>query len=126
MARILIVDDDPVLLKVAGDYLKSRGHDVARCEDPNLAPELAEKLRPDLAILDYQMPGLTGAHLLTELRRRVPEVPVLFLSGVDAMHYASQIPPDPRVRFLRKPADFSELEGAISALLDPDGWSQKT
>lgn len=126
MARILMVDDDELLLQVTGDYLESLGHVVARCGDPESAAELAEKTAPDLAIVDYEMPRLTGTQLLTELRSggRTHMLPVIFLSGVEALRYASQVPPDPRVRFLQKPVDFDDLEGAISALLDPEGWSK--
>jgi FixJ family two-component response regulator len=71
------------------------------------------------------MPRLSGTQLLTELRSggRTHSLPVIFLSGVDALRYASQVPPDPLVRFLHKPVDFDDLSGAISALLDPEGWS---
>lgn len=126
MARVLMVDDDESLLMVVSDFLESRGHAVTRCGDPTLAAELAEKTAPDLAIVDYEMPRLTGTQLLTELRGggRTHFLPVLFLSGVEPLTYASQTAPDPRVRFLHKPVDFDELEGAISALLDPDGWSK--
>ena len=126
MARVLMVDDDETLLMVISYYLESRGHVVARCNDSTLAAELAEKTAPDLAIVDYEMPRLTGTQLLTELRGggRTHFLPVLFLSGVGPLMYTSQIAPDPRVRFLQKPVDFAELEGAIAALLDPDGWSK--
>jgi two-component system response regulator ChvI len=125
MPRILMVDDDELLLQVTGDYLESQGHSVTRCGDPTAAAELAEKTAPDLAIVDYEMPRLTGTQLLTELRSggRTHSLPVIFLSGVDALRYASQVPPDPRVRFLHKPVDFEDLLGAIAALLDPEGWS---
>ncbi|MFI5344763.1 MAG: response regulator [Elusimicrobiota bacterium] len=126
MARVLMVDDDETLLQVISDYLESRGHQVARCGDPTAAAEIAEKTAPDLAIIDYEMPRLTGTQLLTELRGggRTHFLPVLFLSGVEPLMYASQTAPDPRVRFLRKPVDFDELDGAIAALLDPEGWSK--
>jgi len=126
MARILMVDDDELLLQVTGDYLESLGHSVDRCGDPTQAAELAEKTAPDLAIVDYEMPRLTGTQLLTELRGggRTHMLPVIFLSGVEALRYVSQVPPDPRVRFLQKPVDFEDLEGAIAALLDPEGWSK--
>lgn len=126
MARVLMVDDDETLLMAIADYLESRGHEVARCGDPTLAAELAEKTAPDIAIVDYEMPRLTGTQLLTELRGggRTHFLPVLFLSGVGPLLYTSQVAPDPRVRFLQKPVDFAELEGAIAALLDPDGWSK--
>jgi CheY-like chemotaxis protein len=126
MARILMVDDDELLLQVTGDYLESIGHEVTSCSDPTQAAELAEKTAPDLAIVDYEMPRLTGTQLLTELRSggRTHMLPVIFLSGVEALRYASQVPPDPRVRFLQKPVDFEDLDGAIAALLDPEGWSK--
>ena len=126
MARILMVDDDDLLLEVTGEYLESRGHLVERCSDPTRFAELAEKTAPDLAILDYEMPRLSGTHLLTELRSggRTHMLPVIFLSGVEALRYASQVPPDPLVRFLKKPVAFDDLDGAIAALLDPEGWSK--
>jgi CheY-like chemotaxis protein len=119
MARILMVDDDETLLRVMGDYLESRGHAVTRCGDPTQAAELAEKTAPDLAIVDYEMPRLTGTQLLTELRGddRTRALPVIFLSGVDGMLFASQVPADPHVRYLRKPAAFDALDDAIASLL---------
>lgn len=128
MARVLLVDDDETLLMVVADYLQSRGHEVQRCPDSTTAAELAEKTAPDIAIIDYEMPRLTGTQLLTELRAggRTHFLPVLFLSGVGPLIYTSQVAPDPRVRFLQKPVDFDELEGAIAALLDPEGWSKNS
>lgn len=126
MARILLVDDDEILLRVTADYLESKGHKVTRCSDSTQAAELLEKIGPDLAILDYEMPRLKGPDLLTEMRSggRGNYLPVIFLSAVEALLYASQVPPDPRVRFLRKPVDLEDLDGAIAALLDPEGWSK--
>lgn len=126
MARILLVDDDEMLLRVTADYLESRGHKVARCSDPTQAAELVEKTGPDLAILDYEMPRLKGPDLLTEMRSagRGNSLPVIFLSAVEALLYASQVAPDPRVRFLHKPVELDDLDGAIAALLDPEGWSK--
>jgi len=121
-----MVDDDETLLQAVSDYLESRGHRVARCGDPTVAAELAEKTAPDLAIVDYEMPRLTGTQLLTELRAggRTHFLPVLFLSGVEPMLYTSQTTPDPRVVFLRKPVDFDALDEAIASLLDPGAGSK--
>ena len=117
-----MVDDNELLLQVTGDYLESLGHAVTRCGDATQAAELAEKTAPDLAIVDYEMPRLTGTQLLTELRGggRTHRLPVIFLSGVEAMNYVSQVPPDPRVRFLQKPVKFDALDEAIAALLRPE------
>ena len=45
MARILMVDDDELLLEVTGEYLESQGHLVERCSDPTRFAELAEKFQ---------------------------------------------------------------------------------
>ena len=128
MALVLLVDDDELLLEALAAYLESRGHKVTRCCDSSNATELAEKIAPDLAIVDYEMPRLTGTQLLSEFRGggRTHFLPVLFLSGVEPLTYTSQIAPDARVRFLQKPVDFDELDGAIASLLDPEGWSKNS
>ena len=126
VARILLVDSDETFLEILGDFLSGRGHTVSCCADPGEAPALADREAPELIITDYEMPRLNGSELVARLRNaaKFHDLPVLFLSGVDALHYAPNMPPDRRVRFLRKPVDLSELEGAIKALLDPEGWSK--
>jgi len=126
MARILLVDDDEPFLDVLGDFLSGRGHEVSRCCDPLDATALAEQAVPELAILDFDMPKLNGHELLSKLRDHdeFVEMPVVFLSGLETLRFAVEVPPDPKVRFLKKPVDLGELEGAIKALLDPEGWSK--
>ena len=128
MARILLVDDDEPFLEVLGQFLSGRGHAVTSCADPVEAPALADRDAPDLAILDFDMPRLNGQELLAKLRDHdaFVEMPVVFLSGLETLRFAVEVPPDPKVRFLRKPVDLSELEGAIKALLDPEGWSKNS
>ncbi len=126
MARILLVDDDEPFTEVLGDFLSKRGHAVTVYCDPLEAAQRAADAPPEIAILDFDMPKLNGHELLERLRgmRPLSNMPALFLSGVEALRYATDVPPDPRVRFLRKPVDLGELEGAIRALLDPEGWSR--
>jgi len=125
MAKVLMVDDDMLLLQVTCDFLESRGHSVVRCGDPTEAMSLAEASVPEIAIIDYEMPRLNGTQLLALLRQTesTRALPVIFLSGVDALRFAAQVPPDPRARFLHKPVDFGILDAAIAELLSPDGWS---
>jgi CheY-like chemotaxis protein len=124
MARILLIDDDEAFIEIIGDHLKSRGHEIAYSIDPCEAEALAESHRPDLLVLDCEMPRLTGPEVLAGLRtqERFRALPAVFLSGVDALHVAANVPPDRHVRFLRKPVDLRELEGAIRTLLDPESW----
>ena len=128
MARILLVDDDENILHAIGAFLEKNGHSVQLCSDPTTAVGLAEKMAADLAIIDYEMPRLTGTQLLALLRagKITSSLPVLFLSGTQPLNYIFEVRPDSRVRFLSKPVNFDEFKGAIAALLNPEGGSAKT
>lgn len=125
VAKILVVDDEPALALLVAECLKTGGHEPVICHDPTAAVALALKEKPELAIIDYQMPGKTGVQLLSDLRAREETrlLPVLFLSGTETVRYAGQVPPEPRVRFLRKPVERAVLLASAAEMLDPDSWT---
>lgn len=127
MAKILVVDDEEALTTVLRGCLAGEGHDVVVCNDPTTAERIALEGNPDLAILDYQMPRKTGVQLLANLRAREETqlLPVLLISSTEAVRFASQIPPEPRVRFLRKPLDLVALVTIVREMLDPNSWSAR-
>ena len=120
-----MVDDEPALALLVAECLKTGGHEALVCHDPSLALALALKEKPALAIIDYQMPGKTGVQLLGDLRGREETrlMPVLFLSGTETVRYAGQVPPEPRVRFLRKPVERLVLLASVAEMLDPESWT---
>lgn len=125
MATILIIDDDESLASIVAECLRDASHDVSLCLDSSSAEAEILSLKPDLAVIDYQMPKKTGVQLLADLRAR-PEtklLPVLFLSATEAVRFAGQVPPEPRARFLRKPVDKKELLLMVGEMLNPEGWS---
>src|SRR5436305_1183111 len=66
MSRLLVVDDDPVVLSLVQIRLKTGGHRVISAADPNEAIKVVEERGvPDLAVLDVSMPGMSGLELLT-------------------------------------------------------------
>jgi DNA-binding response OmpR family regulator len=127
MAKILVVDDEEGLTEVLRECLAGEGHDVVICHDPTTAERTALVENPDLAIIDYQMPRKNGVQLLADLRAREETnlLPVLFISGTEAVRFASQIPPEPRVRFLRKPLDLDAFLTMVREMLDPNSWSAR-
>jgi len=127
LSKILIVDDEESLTEVLRECLRGEGFDVVVCLDPFSAERVAVEENPDLALIDYQMPGKTGVQLLADLRLREETrlLPVLFISGTEAVRFAGQIPPDPRVRFLLKPVDMDVLVTMVREMLDPDSWSAR-
>jgi CheY-like chemotaxis protein len=119
MARILVVDDDDMLRRILCDFLEDAGHEPFGCDDPAAAAAMARKHSPDLAILDYSMPGMTGTQLLASLRKResTSSLPVVFLSGSEIIRFSGEVPVEPNVRFMTKPLDFPQLQAVIADLL---------
>ena len=128
MAKILVIDDEDALTEVLRHCLGAEGYEVVVCGDSTRAEAVARAERPDLALIDYQMPRKTGVELLSDLRAREETrlLPVLFISGTDAVRFANQIPPEPRVRFLLKPMDLAVLLTMVREMLDPNGWSARS
>lgn len=125
MAKILVVDDEESLTAILQEYLSLEGHDVIVCLDATTAVRTALEEKPDLALIDYQMPRKTGVQVLADLRahNETLTLPVIFISGTDAVRFAGQIPPEKRVRFLFKPLDMGVLMTMVREMLDPNSWS---
>lgn len=120
MAKILIVDDDADLVQIITQALQPAGYEVHWAAEALAGMEKARKLRPDVILLDYHMPGTTGAHLFESFRRNqaTADIPILFMSG-EATHeqIRLEIAEDRRTKFLPKPAHINEIRQAIAELL---------
>jgi len=81
--KVLLVDDDPVVRFLVGEYLTTKGHDVQIKNDGASALEAiaSHQSNPDVVILDYMMPGMTGAEVLRDLRKTNALIPVVMLSA---------------------------------------------
>ncbi|MDR3747785.1 MAG: response regulator [Acidobacteriota bacterium] len=79
--RVLCVDDEKIGLRVRKLMLENHGFEVLTASDGQQGLALFDKHPVDLVVLDYYMPGLNGGQVAAELRRRRPEVPIIFLSA---------------------------------------------
>jgi DNA-binding response OmpR family regulator len=78
--RVLVVDDEPKIVEVVGDYLRSAGFSVTTAADGERAVALARARPPDLVVLDLGLPGLDGLDVARDLRRTSP-VPIIMLTA---------------------------------------------
>ena len=81
--RILLVEDNPLNLKLVRDILDATGYDVVAATSGEEGLRLAAEAPPDLVLLDLQLPGIDGLQTLQRLRDGVlaPEVPVMALTA---------------------------------------------
>jgi CheY-like chemotaxis protein len=80
-ASILLVDDDSAVREVTAAMLGDIGYRVSEANSGEAALDLIERGRFDLAIIDYAMPGMSGAELARRVNARAPRMPVLFVTG---------------------------------------------
>lgn len=83
-AKVLIVDDDPAIVKVVSLLLRSKGHRPLEALRGREGLEIAVNEKPDLILLDIMMPGIDGYEFYRRLRddSRTAEIPVIFVTAV--------------------------------------------
>ena len=69
MTKILVIDDEPAIVKLVSAYLKPEGYEVLTAVDGPSGLKSALAFKPDLVILDLMLPGMDGIELLSRLRR---------------------------------------------------------
>jgi NarL family two-component system response regulator LiaR len=115
--RILIADDHAVVRRGLRAFLR-RSDDmeiVGEAADGDQAVELAHELRPDLILMDLLMPGCDGINATATIRRELPSVQVLALSGYLDDHLIADVLHAGAVGYLVKGIDPADLERAIRA-----------
>jgi PAS domain S-box-containing protein len=116
-ASILVIDDDPDVRAFIAETLEDAGYRVRQAADgpQGLAQAVAE--RPDLAVIDFIMPGMSGAEVARHLLDRWPKQPILFVSGyseTDAIRGVA-----PQAQLLAKPFRSDALGQAVRKALAP-------
>lgn len=114
--RILIVDDDAILLQYIGEVLRHAGYDTVAATSGAQAIAQIEAREPDLALLDITMPGMTGLELARHLNE-LTTVPFMFLSAIGDADSAKQAAAYGAVGYVVKPVDAERLMAAFEAAL---------
>jgi two-component system, OmpR family, KDP operon response regulator KdpE len=115
MAKILIVDDSPVMTKLLGGMLGAKNYDVAVASDAISAVGVAQREKPDLIILDLGLPGGDGFLLMRRFKNlaRLALTPVIVLSGEGSASIKEKALQAGAEAFFTKPPNEEELLSAI-------------
>ncbi len=112
MKKILLVDDEENIRFIYEEEFKEEGYTVITAANGMDALELFSREKPDLVVLDIQMPGLNGIEVLRRMKTMEPSVPIILCSAFpefkqDLGAWASE-------EYIVKSSDISQLKEAVS------------
>jgi DNA-binding NtrC family response regulator len=110
---ILLIDDEVVVDRLLGDFLRKRGHVVRFANAAASALEFFRSGSFDLVISDIRMPGMNGIALIEELKRSDPEIDVILMTGQGDMGSAIAALRAGAADYLLKPLDLQQLQLSI-------------
>jgi len=116
--RILIVDDEPFSMSILAQELTDRGYAIDTAGDGRTALSKVEASPPDLIVLDYMMPGLTGLDVLRELRKRRNETPVVMITAHGTVERAVQAMKEGAYDFITRPFEPDHITLIVQKALE--------
>ena len=129
-AHLLLVDDDPGLLKLLGMRLVSEGYSVVTAESGQEGLKVLSREKIDLVISDLRMDEMDGLQLFAEIQKQQPGMPVIILTAHGSIPDAVAATQQGVFSFLTKPVDKDALYKAIDSALEhaapsgDDAWRE--
>lgn len=121
--RILIVDDDHSTRECFSFYLKRAGFEIRCAQDGEKALSIAETFKPDLAVIDVGLPGMSGLELagrLRELPSAGTHIKLIALSGWDRQELGARLDGANFDSYLQKPVGLTDLKKLVVDILSID------
>jgi len=107
--KILIVDDERVVLEGCRLVLQSEGYEVILVSSSDFALEIMEKINPSLLLVDLKMPGHDGMYLLKKVKKNRPDIPIIVMSGYATLETIEEVSAQRADAFIPKPFTPDEL-----------------
>jgi DNA-binding response OmpR family regulator len=117
-SRILVVDDDSSIRKFVKINLEARGYQVFAAADGKEAVLIAEKVKPEMLILDIVMPGIDGYAVCRRIREW-SNIPIIMFSAQEVESAQEKCSACGATEYLTKPFVLKELLARVKALLKP-------
>ena len=116
--KILIADDEPSNRNILGQELTHKGYSVVAAGDGREALKKVESARPDLIILDYMMPDLSGLEVLKELRKKENDTPVVLITAYGTMERAVEAMKEGAYDFITRPFEPDHIALVVRKALE--------
>ncbi|MBM3133276.1 MAG: response regulator [Chloroflexi bacterium] len=114
--RVLMVDDDPVIVKFVSANLRARGFEVVTAEDGEAALRAMEQTTPNLVLLDLLMPGIDGFEVCRRIRRN-SAVPIIVLTAIGESSTRLELLSLGANDYITKPFDVADLLRRVRSML---------
>jgi CheY-like chemotaxis protein len=123
---ILVVDDEPDVLRLIESILSDGGYRVIPARDAAKAIQAFEKMpeKPDLLLTDVVMPGMSGPMLVDHLLTLQPDLRVLFMSGYDDRQVVQRYVVERGFRLITKPFTVKSLRSEVEAIIEAGGATE--
>ena len=120
MAKILIVEDNALNIKLFCDLLAAHGHEPQAVTDSRQAIDAAHEFAPDLVITDIQLPHVTGLDLIQMMRadRRLADVPIMAVTAYAARGDEERIRAAGAQAYVSKPISVMRFAQTVDRLLE--------
>jgi DNA-binding NtrC family response regulator len=115
--KLLLVDDEPLILAAVGRALRRSGYEVATAENVHVALAQLSESPFDLVLTDLRMPVLDGTALLRTIRARHPGLPVVVMTGYGDVS-DSELRRLGACAVLGKPAEIAVIRAALASCLE--------
>lgn len=118
--KILLVDDEKIILKAYAKELELAGHDVYKAINGQEAIKIAQKDKPDIVFTDLIMPGMDGVEVCKKIKELYPDAEIVLVSGHPedaAKNQVNFIRAGGRDEWLRKPLGPDELSNTVEKIL---------
>ena len=122
MAKILIVEDNALNIKLFCDLLAAHGHDPQAVTDSRVALDSAREFGPDLVITDIQLPHVSGLELIRMLRedRQLKSVPIMAVTAYAGAGDEERIRSAGAQAYVSKPISVPKFVAQVDDLLGPE------
>jgi len=118
MSRILVIDDEAEIVTLVSEVLRSAGYEVRGLANSREGEEVFRIFEPDLCLLDFRMPELTGADLFRQFKAIDPLVETIFLTAEAETTLAIDLMKAGAIDYLLKPFDMGQLMAAVRRALE--------
>ncbi len=111
--RLIVLDEDRIILQSLGQFLRREGYDVRTCDDAAEAVAMMESTPADLLLADINMPGLQPIEFLREMKQRFPHTVVIVITGYGSIEGAVEATKNGAFDYLTKPIVDDEIRVVV-------------